>query len=158
MIPGRRPHALSIVAAAFLSLVATRALHAQDLWISGAPVAFPEPAVSDYDAGYVYDPGLVTFTVRHPSGTNRWICIRAVSDLGGGKPVAHLEWQRTDVGVWNPMDVGWNRVALATNSSGFTVWWSRDLRFRVRLDWTEDPPQLHETDIRIVVVTFSGVC
>src|SRR5215210_825742 len=64
-------------------------------------VVFPAPTANDYAAGFVNSTAGVTFTVDATVGTQTHtttVLIRSLSaDLGGGKPIGHLQWRRSDL-------------------------------------------------------------
>jgi hypothetical protein len=117
------------------------------LTLSGAPLVFPAPTVTDYDAGFVAAPTGVGFTVDVLSGNRRTqrttiVSIRSSSvSLGGGKPVSDLQWRRADLATWNAMtttDATVESRQVARNTLNDP--WSNTVFFRVLLSWTGDPP------------------
>ena len=117
------------------------------LTLSGAPLVFPAPAVTDYDAGFVAAPTGVGFTVDVLSGNRRTsrttiVSLRSSSaSLGGGKPVSDLQWRRADLATWNAMtttDATVESRQVVRNTLNDP--WSNTVFFRVLLSWTGDPP------------------
>jgi len=142
---------LALVAAALLAPVAGGAQ--VTLTLAGAPSVFPAPTAADYSAGLVLNPAGITFTVDAIGGSSTQrttiVAVRASSPtLGGGKPVADVEWRRADLAVWNPMttgDVTIQQRRIRRNIRNDP--WSNTVFFRIRLGWTTDPPASYGTNL-----------
>jgi hypothetical protein len=123
------------------------------LTLTGAPSVFPAPTAADYNAGLVLNPAGITFTVDAIGGSSTRrttiVSVRSASPtLGGGKPVADLEWRRADLAVWNPMttsDVTIQQRRVRRNIRNDP--WSNTVFFRIRLGWTTDPPATYGTSL-----------
>ncbi|MGH7674998.1 MAG: hypothetical protein ACREMV_06980 [Gemmatimonadales bacterium] len=120
----------------------------------GAPSVFPAPTAADYTAGFVTDPAGVLFTVDAtggPANVTRTsiVSIRATSaTLGGGKPIADLEWRRADVGVWTPMTTADAVVETRPiRRNNINDPWSNTLVLRIRLAWATDPPGTYSSGL-----------
>ncbi|MGH7700912.1 MAG: hypothetical protein ACREMJ_10410 [Gemmatimonadales bacterium] len=137
-------------------LVATARGMAQpgvDLVLSQAPSVFPAPTVAAYDAGFVLDPNPIVFTVNASGGPpvprTTIVSVRAAAPtLGGGKPVADLEWRRADLGTWNAIST--TDAVIESRPivrSGLNDPWSNGVFLRIRLSWATDPPGTYATPL-----------
>ena len=154
------------VRAAVLVLLTTlltfRGVGAQEsvsLSLTGGTVSFPAPAASDFIAGTLASTGTYTFQVDHVSpaaGTfTSTVYLRSSSaTLGSGKPVADLEWRRTDDTVWHALTTS----DVAVESQGFNGGnqlniWQNSIEFRVALKWSDTPPTSYESTLVYTVAT-----
>lgn len=96
----------------------------------------PVPTPADLDAGEI-DAGVMSVTIipRGNASRNWELCLRATDpSMGGGaKP-------SSDVEFWPPGGAGWQPASMldqvvARGRGRSDV----ELRFRVRVDWTDDP-------------------
>jgi hypothetical protein len=96
----------------------------------------PVPTPADLDAGEI-DAGVMTVTIipRGNKSKNWELCLRTmVPSMGGGaKP-------SSDVEFWPPGGIGWQPASMldqvvARGRGRSDV----EVRFRVRVDWTDDP-------------------
>jgi hypothetical protein len=134
--------------------------HAQTtvaLAFSGGSVAFPAPTTADLTAGSLdaTDPLLFEVTTStEPVGsfTTRVYIRSSSATLGGGKPVADLEWRRDDDVTWRQLTTTDVLVESRTTTglvAGHT--WSNSIRFRVALHWTSDPPATYVGNLVLTV-------
>ena len=132
--------AISLAVALFASPLAAQKTI---LTLTGGTVTFAAPTAADYDAGYKDSPAM-TFTVNAQTGTSRTttISIRSTSaSLGGGKPIAQLQWRRSDLAVWNSITLTDAQVEQRVQvRNGLNDPWSNTIFFRMLLNWTTDPP------------------
>lgn len=153
MPAGRLLRNAAVGALALLS--AARAARAQvTLTITGGPVTFPAPTVTDYDATSVADPAGLAFQVDIAGGNRTTtVSIRATTTtLGGGKPVSDLEWRRADLPTqWNPMSVG----DAVIESRRVKNPWGNTVFLRMRLNWTSDAPATYTTGPDGLVITLT---
>jgi hypothetical protein len=96
----------------------------------------PLPTPADLDAGEI-DAGVMTVTIIPRGNTSKnWeLCLRTTSpSMGGGtKPSADLEFWPPGGAEWQPASTLEQVVARGRGRSDV------ELRFRVRVDWTDDP-------------------
>jgi hypothetical protein len=121
--------------------------------------SFGAPTAADYAAGTLEAASPLPFqvvTTAEPSGSfTTTVYIRSSSStLGGGKPVADLEWRRGDDPTWHALTTSdgviENRVADGT-TQGHS--WDNTIYFRVALHWTSDPPAIYTGNLVITVST-----
>jgi hypothetical protein len=74
--------------------------------------------------------------------------------LGGGKPIADLEWRRADLGGWNAMmitdaPVETRPIQRRQNpqNPGVNDPWSNQVFLRIKLKWATDPPATYTAPI-----------
>lgn len=126
------------------------------LTLTGGAVTFTAPTAADYDAGFIDSPG-VTFTVNaQTAGASRTttVSIRSTSaSLGGVKPIAELQWRRSDLAVWNSIALSDAQVEQRVQiRNGLNDPWSNTIFFRMLLNWTTDPPATYTANY---VITLS---
>jgi hypothetical protein len=132
---------------------------AVQLAFSGGSVSFDAPTAADYTAGTLEAASPLSFqvvTTSEPSGSfTTTVYIRSSSStLGGGKPVADLEWRRGDDATWHALTtsdaVVESRIAdLAPEGHS----WDNTIYFRIALDWTSDPPATYTGNLVVTVST-----
>jgi hypothetical protein len=141
------PAAMSLLLTTLTPLAVSAQTQQVQLTISGGPASFPAPTAADLTAGSLLGSNALTFeaqTSEEPAvGTmTTKVFIRSSSaTLGGGKPVADLEWRRGDDATWHPLTTSDAVIESRTTSfseSGHT--WSNAVHFRVALHWVGDPP------------------
>lgn len=126
------------------------------LALSGLPLTFPAAGAgpADFSAGVLAATGGVTYTVDVLSGaanTQRTtiVSIRSTSaNLGNGKPLADLEWRRSDLTAWNGLtnsDVTIESRPVQRNKLNDP--WSNTVLFRVLLNWAADAPGAYSADL-----------
>jgi len=128
-----------------------------DLTLAGATITFPAPTAADYINGFVSSTTGVTFTVDATTGNQSHtttVSIRATSpDLGNGKLLGDLEWQRSDLTTWNAItgtDVQVEQRVQVRN--GLNDPWTNTIFFRMLLNWTTDAPAVYSANY---VITLS---
>ena len=108
--------------------------------------SFAAPTAADYSAGTLESATPLPFqvlTTLEPSGslvTSVYIRSSAAT-LGGGKPVADLEWRRGDDATWRALttsDVLVESRTLQGAPEGHS--WDNTIHFRIALRWRQDPP------------------
>jgi hypothetical protein len=142
--------AVTIVASAVLwAAVGASIARAQQttLTITGFPLAFASPTGADFVAGSIVG-GTITYTVAAKTGTTgqrtatiSMRCNAPCPQVAGPKPLATLQWSRTDLGTWNTLtttDVQVEQRALFRN--GLNDPFSNSIDWRFLLDWLTDPP------------------
>jgi len=96
----------------------------------------PIPTPADLDAGEI-DAGVMTVTIipRGNSSRNWELCLRTTDpSMGGGaKPSSDVEYLLPGGTGWQPASMLDQVVARGSGRSDI------ELRFRVRVDWTDDP-------------------
>lgn len=125
----------------------------------GGSVSFGAPTAADYSAGTLEAVTPLPFevvTTSELSGSfTTTVSIRSSSaTLGGGKPVANMEWRRGDDPTWHALTttdaIVESRIAEGT-PEGHT--WDNTIHFRIALDWTSDPPGIYTGNLVITVST-----
>lgn len=155
---GRKLHCGITSAAVSLALVLFAfplAAQKTTLTLASGAVTFPAPTAADYINGYVDAPTGMTFTVNSNSGVQRTttISIRSISaNLGGGKPIADLEWRRSDLATWNAIALTDAQVEqrIVVNK-GLNDPWSNTIFFRMVLNWTTDAPATYSGTYQITL-------
>lgn len=114
------------------------------LTLAGQVITFPAPTAADYINGFVNSATGVTFTVNATAGNQSHtttILIRATSaNLGGGKPLADLQWRRSDLVTWNSItSVNAAVEARTVVRNGTNDPWNNTIFFRMILNWATDP-------------------
>jgi hypothetical protein len=126
-----------------------------NLTVSGGAITFPAPTAADYIAGFVNSAAGATFTVNSQNGLSRTttISIRATSaSLGGGKVIGDLQWRRSDLATWNSIAVTDAQVEQRiVINKGLNDPWSNTIFFRLKLDWTADPPGSYSANYQITL-------
>ncbi len=139
-------------------LLSTTPVAAQDtrLTLSGTTaITIATPTAADYSAGWKASATGVTYTVDALSGGSRTarILIRAgCSDLGAGKPLADLQWRRSDLGTWTSItnsDVLVEQKIMVTSLLNDP--WSNTIFVRMLLDWVNDEPNPYQCDMKITL-------
>jgi hypothetical protein len=125
----------------------------------GGSVSFDAPTAADYTSGTLEAATPLPFevvTTSEPSGSfTTTVSIRSSSStLGGGKPVANLEWRRGDDPTWHALTtsdaVVESRIAEGA-PEGHT--WDNTIHFRIALQWTSDPPATYTGNLVVTVST-----
>lgn len=155
---GRKLHCgITSAAVSFALVLFAFPLAAQKttLTLASGAVTFPAPTAADYINGYVDAPTGMTFTVNSNSGVQRTttISIRSISaNLGGGKPIADLEWRRSDLATWNAITLTDAQVEqrIVVNK-GLNDPWSNTIFFRMVLNWTTDAPATYSGTYQITL-------
>ncbi len=108
------------------------------LVVRPAAIAFSQPGVADFEAGWIEFSQNVRVRVRPnlPGGSNWTLCLRSDNpDLGGyGKAVGDLEWRLNNDPGWRPLDTVDQAVATGRGNRNVR------LRFRVLLSYALDEP------------------
>jgi hypothetical protein len=125
-----------------------------NLTVTGGTLTFPAPTAADYIAGFVNSSG-VTFTVDAQNGTSRTttVLVRSTSaSLGGGKVLGDLQWRRSDLATWNDITLTDAQVEQRVVIRGaLNDPWSNTIFFRMKLDWTSDPPGTYAANYQITL-------
>jgi len=117
------------------------------LTLTQTPNAFPAPSVADYNAGFVYSPTGILFTVDVVGGGGQkrttTVTLRSTSaTLGGNKVIGDLEWRRADLPNWTAMGVTDAIPPVETRqvktSPPLNVPWSNQVFLRIKLNWATD--------------------
>lgn len=125
------------------------------LTLTGGVVTFPAPTATDYINGYVYSTTGVTYTVDAQNGLPRTttVLLRATSaNLGATKPLADLEWRRSDLAGWNAItntDVQIEQKSVIRGVLNDP--WSNTIFFRMKLSWTADPPATYAANYQLTL-------
>jgi hypothetical protein len=137
------------VIAALVALLARAAAAQTDitLTLTQTPNVFPAPTVADYDAGFVYSPTGILFTVDLVAGGGQKrttsVTLRSTSaTLGGTKPIGDLQWRRADLPTWTPMGVTDAIPPVETRpvkaNPPQNDPWSNEVFLRIKLNWATD--------------------
>lgn len=113
-----------------------------NLELSSATIAFPTPGIADFDAQWIYHPGLEVTVASRPT-TRPWeVRLRADADYMSGtdKEVGDLFW-RTDATDWTAVTGSDERIAEGLGDATVTVY------FRLRLDWESDSPDTYSVGL-----------
>ena len=128
----------------------------------GAPIAFPTVTETDYDAGSVTATTALGYSLDllggGGGGVNRTgsISIRATTTtMGGTKPIADLQWRRSDLATWNSMTTT-NAVVESRTMRRNTLNdpYTGSIVFRVLLSWDNDGPATYTPTI-VVTATLT---
>ncbi|HSH46192.1 MAG TPA: hypothetical protein VK966_10065 [Longimicrobiales bacterium] len=136
---------MALLAGLIMALMPAAAVAQQGrLRVTLAPtaVAFPTPAMADFDAGWIEHPG-ITVTITSRPGHADWELRLHAPDPGlgvYGKPLSDLQW-RVQGGAWQPLS---QLDALVAQGVGDT---DLVLEFRMRLDWETDIPGSYGTGL-----------
>jgi hypothetical protein len=130
------------------------------LLLNGAPGSFAVPTVADYAAGTLGAINPIEFqvlTTSEPAGPlTTTLYIRSFSStLGGGKPVAHMEWRRGDDQTWHALtttDAVVERRVVQGSPQGHA--WDNTIHLRVALKWASDPPATYVGNLILTVSTI----
>ncbi len=137
------------VAAALVTLLALPAGASAQVCVAGQPsshqlvirpaaIAFSQPGVADFEAGWIEFSQNVRVRVRPnlPGGSTWTLCLRSDDpDLGGyGKAVSDLEWRPNNDPGWRPLETSDQLVATGRGNGNVR------LRFRVLLSYALDEP------------------
>jgi len=149
---------ISIVTLAFFANTG-RAQTSVALTLGGHSVSFPSPTAADLTAGSLDATDALEFgvtTSSEPVGsfTTRVYIRNSSATLGGGKPVADLEWRRDDDDTWHHLSTTDALVeSRATTGllAGHT--WGNSIQLRIALHWTSDPPATYTGNLVITVST-----
>ena len=121
-----------------------------------ATVVFPAPTANDYEAGFVNSTAGVTFNVNATQGAQphtTTVLIRSLSaNLGGTKPIGHLQWRRADLAVWNNLSAA--DVQVEQRPQTLNVLndpWGNTIFFRMVLNWTTDPPGTYGANYQLTL-------
>jgi hypothetical protein len=150
----------SLRAGAFLVAAPVAATGQQArLTITGGPVAFAVPTVTDFDNGFIQAPSAVTYTVQSVGGGNKntnhttTVSIRATgSTLNGTVPIGTLEWRRSDLSTWNPVTT--SNVTIESRPfrrATLNDPWSNSMVFRLALSYTTDTPGTYSASLVITL-------
>jgi hypothetical protein len=166
--PVREAQTHLVRAARFASLVlfalalgapAAGAQTAVALTFGGGSVLFPAPIAADLTSGSLEATDLLQFDVAtssEPVGSfTTSIYIRSsAATLGGGKPVADLEWRRDDDPAWHSLTTT-DALVEGRIATGIPAGhsWSNSIHFRIALHWTGDPPATYTGSLVITVST-----
>jgi hypothetical protein len=125
------------------------------LTVTGGTVTLPSPTAADYIAGYATAATGVTFNINSQNGLSRTttISIRSTSaSMGGGKPIGDLEWRRADLATWSPITLSDAQVEqrVVINKT-LNDPWGNTIFFRVKLNWTTDPPATYTANYQITL-------
>lgn len=141
-------------ALALAALASPLSAQKTNLTVTGGTVTFPAPTAADYIAGFVNSSG-VTFTVDAQNGTSRTttILLRSTSaSLGGGKVLGDLQWRRSDLATWNDITLIDAQVEQRVVVRGaLNDPWSNTIFFRMKLNWTSDPPGTYAANYQITL-------
>jgi hypothetical protein len=125
------------------------------LTLTGTAITIATPVAADYAAGWKASATGVGYTVDAISGGSRTakVLIRAgCSDLGSGKPLADLQWRRSDLGTWTSItnsDVLVEQRVMATNGANDP--WTNTIFVRMVLNWATDEPNPYFCDMKITL-------
>jgi hypothetical protein len=155
-----RARAVAMAILGGLVLFGARPLKAQTstLTVTRAPRTIPVPAAADYAAGAVVDATGIGYTVSRSGGPpttlrTDFISIRSTSpNLGAGKALSDLQWQRAGTGTWTPMsmtDAVVESRQLSRDSPQLP--WSGSVLFRVLVSWANDPPATYSANLVITL-------
>jgi len=130
------------------------------LVLSGQQGSFAVPTVADYAAGILEATQPIDFqviTTSEPAGPlTTTVYIRSFSStLGGGKPVADMEWRRGGDQTWHVLtttDAIVERRIVQGSPQGHT--WDNTIHLRVALSWASDPPGTHVGNLILTVSTI----
>lgn len=147
----RRSWRLAAISCLALALPATLLAQGKEkLTITGGPVSFPAPTVTDYNNGYLSAGGALTYTVAGTGGGRgishtSTVSVRATTGtLGGTKSITDLQWRRADLPTWNPMTTTSaqieQRVIVRRGSNDP---WSNQIFLRMLLSYANDGPGAH---------------
>lgn len=119
-------------------------------------VVFPAPTANDYAAGFVNSTAGVTFNVNATQGIEphtTTVLIRSLSaNLGGGKPIGHLQWRRSDLAIWNNLTVANVQVERRPQTLNLlNDPWGNTIFFRMLLNWTTDPPATYSANYQLTL-------
>ena len=144
--PSRAAGAVAVALLTLLALPASASAQAcvasqpgnHQLVIQPAAIAFSQPGVVDFEAGWIEFSQNVRVRVRpNLPGGSRWtLCLRSDDpDLGGyGKVVSDLEWRLNKDPGWRPLDTVDQAVATGRGNGNVRF------RFRVLLSYALDEP------------------
>lgn len=140
--------------AAAVGLLPGAAAHAQQmsLAMTGGPLNFAAPTVTDYTNGFVSDgtPLNYTLTLSAGAASTGTIQIKSTSaNLGNGKALADLEWRRGDLAVWNAVTTANVTVQAVSVKVGTPV--VNTIFFRVLLNWAADAPASYTANLTITL-------
>ncbi len=126
------------------------------LTLTGGTVTFPAPTANDYIAGFLNSATGVTFTLDATSGNQphtTTVLIRTTSaSLGGGKPIGHLQWRRSDLAVWTSITATNAQIEQRVQVRNvLNDPWSNTVFFRLLLDWTTDAPATYTANYEITL-------
>lgn len=125
------------------------------LTLANTAITIATPVAADYAAGWKASATGVGYTVDAISGGSRTakVLIRAgCSDLGAGKPLADLQWRRSDLGTWTSItnsDILVEQRVMVTNGANDP--WSNTIFLRIVLNWATDEPNPYSCDMKITL-------
>lgn len=119
-----------------------------DVALSTASVAFPTPAVADFDGGFIDHPGILVSVKVRPKGGPWELRIRADDPtMGGyGKPLSDLLWRVDGSTVWTAITGTDQAVTQGAGDQDVTIY------FRLRLDWAVDSPSAYAAGLTFTAV------
>ena len=153
---GRRP-LWPWVAVLGIALLVPAVLRAQGkvrVRVTGGPVSFPAPTVTDYNNGFLSASGTLTYTVSGTGGGNgishtSTVSVQATTGtLGGTKSITDLQWRRADLSTWNPMTTTGAQIeqrVLVRRGSNDP--WSNQIFLRMLLSYANDGPGTHSAKL-----------
>jgi hypothetical protein len=143
------------LSAALLAFSGAAAAQSVTLKVTGKPVRFSVPTVTDFDNGFIDAQGALTYTVQGKGGNKDFtphttiVSIRTDSPtLNGTVPVTTLAWRRGDLGTWNPLSTtnatveSRPFVRKTTNDP-----WSNMIFFRLGLSYADDTPGTYSVNL-----------
>jgi hypothetical protein len=146
-------------AALMLVLPAAATAQSARLRVTGGPVRFAAPTVSDFETGYIDAPSALTYTVRgrgaarDRTARTTIISIRASSPtIHGTVPVSTLQWRRGDLSAWNPLstvDANVESRPFVRNTTNDP--WSNTIYFRLDLSYGADTPGVYSVNLIITL-------
>jgi hypothetical protein len=127
------------------------------LTLSGTTVAFPTVVEADYNVGWVAATNSITATFDASkaggpaNGVQRTAIISLSSTaatMGATKPIADLQWRRSDLSTWNsfttsPVTVDSKQFVF----NGLNDPWTATVFFRSLLSWATDAPGTYPATI-----------
>lgn len=144
----------AVLAVAMLVPAVLLAQGRERLRITGAPVSFPAPTVTDYNNGFLPAGGTLTYTVSGTGGGNgishtSTVSVRATTGtLGGTKAITDLQWRRADLSTWNPMTTTAAQIEQRLIvRRGANDPWSNQIFLRMLLSYANDGPGTHSATL-----------
>jgi hypothetical protein len=144
------------VALLVLAATSASAQNPRSVMTLTSTVVFPAPTANDYAAGFVNSTAGVTFNVNATQGAQphtTTVLIRSLSaNLGGGKPIGHLQWRRSDLAIWNNLTIA--NVQVEQRPQTLNVLndpWGNTIFFRMLLNWTTDPPATYGANYQLTL-------
>jgi hypothetical protein len=123
------------------------------LTLGGFTGGFGNSTVANFDAGFDQAGSNITVTVTSTSGAQSRrarVYISAAAATIGTKPISDVQWQRTDLGVWNSLTTGLVLVdEQVMGGTGAT--WSRTVLLRILYPWATTPAQSLSGTVRFTL-------